>query len=244
MDKQEKTLEGDIIKRCFRKVYEVLWYYSNVIVLTALVAGATAFIIGKFTIIPTYESVGKIAVWVNEGEKEVLSEEEQQLNTQLTGDFVELISSRNVVEQVIESFQLGISYEKYMKKLTVVSAEENHIVNVTVRDTDPELAKQMLDEICVIAAGELKEVLAMDAVHVIDEGLVAEKPVAPDVGRWTLTGLLLGGFVSSVVIVIRDFLDETIRSPEDIEKYLQLDTLTIIPFSETEGRENGDGEEV
>ncbi|MBQ7920240.1 MAG: hypothetical protein IJ324_09925 [Lachnospiraceae bacterium] len=244
MDKQEKTLESDIMKRCFRKIYEVLWYYFNVIILTALAASATAFIIGKFMITPTYESVAKIAVWVNEGEKEVLSEEELRLNTQLTGDFVELVSSRNVVEQVIESFQLGTSYEKYMKKLTVVSSEENHIVSVIVRDTDSELAKQMLDEICVIAAEEIKEIVAMDVVHVIDEGLVAENPVAPDVGMWTLTGLLLGGFVSAVIIVVRDFLDETIRSSEDIEKYLQLDTLTIIPFSETESRENGDGEEV
>ena len=147
------------------------------------------------------------------------------------------------MEQVIESFQLGTSYEKYMKKLTVVSSEENHIVSVIVRDTDPELAKQMLDEICLITAAEMKELVAMDAVHVIDEGLVAEKPATPNVAMWTLVGVLFGGFAAAVAVVIRDLLDETIRSSEDIEKYLQLDTLTIIPFSEAESRENGDNEE-
>jgi capsular polysaccharide biosynthesis protein len=59
-----------------------------------------------------------------------------------------------------------------------------------------------------------------------------------------IAGILLGGFVMAVVVVLRDVLDETIRSPEDVEKYLQLDILTIIPFSQVEGMTSGDEQEV
>lgn len=243
MDKKGKVSGGERVKRFFLGIYETLWYHSNVIILAAVLTGVCAFVTGKFLIIPTYESTAKLAIFANEEEEE-LSEEEIRLNVELAGDYVELVTTRSVVGEVIQKFQLGMDYKEYLDKLEVVCAKDSHIVSVTVRDADPELAKKMLDEICYITKMGMKAFVTMDVVHIIDEGRVAEVPTAPNVLRWTVAGIILGYFGAIVFVLLRDLFDEMIRSPEDIEKYLQLDTLAVIPLSETESKAGGDEEEA
>ena len=58
---------------------------------------------------------------------------------------------------------------------------------------------------------------------------------APSCLKWTLIGGLLGCFVVCGVILVQYLLDDTIKSSEDIEKYLGLSTLALIPMSQSEG---------
>ena len=44
-----------------------------------------------------------------------------------------------------------------------------------------------------------------------------------------LLGLLLGLFLSAGIIVVIAIMDDTIKTEEDIEKYLGLSTLTSVP---------------
>ena len=156
------------------------------------------------------------------------------MSTQLTNDYPELITSRYVVESVIETFGLDTTYEKFVKNIAVSTTSNTRIIDITVTDTDPLMAKELVDELREVAAVRIKEIMAVDAVNVVDEGNVPTSPAAPSVKKWTAIGFLVGAFLTVAVIVILYLLDDTIKSSEDIEKYLKLSTLGLIPIIETE----------
>lgn len=66
-----------------------------------------------------------------------------------------------------------------------------------------------------------------------DEANLPEKPCEPSIPKWTLIAAMLGVILSAGIIVMRYLLDDTIKSSEDVEKYLELSTLGLIPNFDT-----------
>ncbi len=242
MDTQYNASTSDEIEIDLREIFAVLLHYAWVIILSAIIVGAAAFALSKFVITPTYESTTRIVILAKDSGESAITYSDMQLGSQLTKDYAELITSRYVVEQVIENFQLDITYDKYVEKINVVTPSDTRIIDITMTDEDPELAKQMVDELRSIAAKRIEEVMAVDAVNLVDEGYVATEPSDPSVLKWTAIGILLGGFMAAAVVLIRYLLDDTIKSSEDIEKYLKLSTLALIPVAvEEDDKEKGKG---
>ena len=238
MDTQYNSSGNDEIEIDLREIFSVLLHYAWAIILSAVIVGVAAFAVSKFVITPTYESTTRIVILAKSSGETSITYSDMQLGTQLTKDYAELITSRHVVDQVIEKFQLDTTYDKYVKKIDVVTPSDTRIIDITMTDEDPELAKQMVDELRSIAAKRIEEVMDVDAVNLVDEGYVATEPSDPSVMKWTAIGILLGGFMAAGVVLLRYLLDDTIKSSEDIEKYLKLSTLALIPIAveeETKG---------
>jgi succinoglycan biosynthesis transport protein ExoP len=66
-------------------------------------------------------------------------------------------------------------------------------------------------------------------IRVIDKALVPESPVSPNVKRNLIMGLLLGLFCGLGLAFAVEFMDTSIKSPEDVEKLVGLPSLGIIP---------------
>ena len=49
--------------------------------------------------------------------------------------------------------------------------------------------------------------------------------------KWTFFGGLAGVFLISAIIIVLYLLDDTIKCSEDVEKYLGLSTLALIPVA-------------
>ncbi len=229
---EQKT--NDVIEIDLREIFGVLLHWLWLLLLAAVIAGMSAFLVSRFVITPTYESTTRIVILNKQNENNPLTYSDLQMGTQLTKDYAELIKSRYVIEQVLGTFRLDMDYESFIKKVEVVTPTDTRIIDITVTDPDALLAKELVDEIRNVAAVRIKEVMDIEAVNVVDEGNLADAPSNPSVPKWTLIGFLLGGFAAAAVVLIRFLLDDTIKSSEDIEKYLNLSTLALIPISTTE----------
>lgn len=229
---------NDEIEIDLREIFMLLMRWLWLILLVAIIAGTSAFVFSRFVITPTYESTSRIVVLSKQSSNNTLTYSDLQMGTQLTKDYAELIKSRYVVEKVIGAFGLEISYENFIDKIDVTTPSDTRIIDITVTDPNPQLAKELVDEIRNVAAVRIKEVMDIEAVNVVDEGNIAKEPSNPNVVKWTLIGLLAGAFLTAGVVVIRFLLDDTIKSSEDIEKYLGLSTLALIPIVMTEEEKN------
>lgn len=238
MDTQYNASASDEIEIDLREIFAVLLHYAWAIILSAIIVGAAAFAVSKFVITPTYESTTRIVILAKDSGESSITYSDMQLGTQLTKDYAELITSRYVVEQVIENFQLDATYSQFVEKINVNTPSDTRIIDITMTDEDPVLAKQMVDELRSIAAKRIEEVMDVDAVNLVDEGYVATEPSDPSVLKWTAIGILLGGFMAAAVVLIRFLLDDTIKSSEDIERYLKLSTLALIPIAVEEDDKN------
>ena len=68
----------------------------------------------------------------------------------------------------------------------------------------------------------------------VDTANLPSQPSEPSIVRWTAIGAFLGLAACAAVIIIRYLLDDTIKSSEDVEKYLGLSTLALIPMLQGE----------
>lgn len=225
----------DEIEIDLMEIFMVLLHYIWVMAIAAVIVGGAAFIFSKFVVTPTYESTTRILVLNRQDTAGgSLTYSDLQLGTSLTKDYPELIQSRYVVEKVVENFGLNTTYEAFIKKIQVSTKSDSRIIDITITDEDPVMAKEIADALRDIAAERIVEVTDIQAVNMVDEANIPERPANPSVIKWTLIGFLLGGVLAAAVVLVRFLLDDTIKSSEDIEKYLHLSTLGLIPLGQAE----------
>lgn len=66
-------------------------------------------------------------------------------------------------------------------------------------------------------------------ISIVDRAQVPGGPYKPNMRRNLLIGLLLGLFVGVLIALLLEYLDDTVKTPDDIEKKLRLVNLGVIP---------------
>lgn len=231
----ENYRENDSIEIDLLEIIGILFSRVWIILGTGLLAAVIGFAISKFVLTPTYESTTKIYI-LNKSENTAVTYSDVQMGTQLTKDYAELINSRYVLETVIGQLALSdTEYKDLLKKVSVNTPTDTRIVTITVTDTDPLQAQKIANCIREVAGAHIQNVMDIDAVNVVEEANLPTIKAGPSVIKWTAIGGILGVFLICAVILIHYLLDDSIKSSEDVEKYLGLSTLALIPIAPGEG---------
>lgn len=191
--------------------------------------------ISSFVLTPVYESTTKIYI-LNKNETASVTYSDVQMGTQLTKDYAELINSRYVLEEVIQKLALEeMEYQELLNKVSVDTPTDTRIVSVTVEDTDPVQAMHIANCIREVAGEHIQNVMDIEAVNVVETANMPTDKAGPNIMMWTFLGGVMGVMLVCVMVLIRYLLDDTIKSSEDVEKYLGLSTLALIPAASETG---------
>ncbi|MCJ7679958.1 MAG: polysaccharide biosynthesis tyrosine autokinase, partial [Candidatus Aminicenantes bacterium] len=76
---------------------------------------------------------------------------------------------------------------------------------------------------------------ATSNIKIIDPALVPPDPLPKNTIRNLILALMLGVFLGAGIAFLAEYLDNTIRDPEEIEKALNIPSLGIIPFVSANG---------
>ena len=155
-----------------------------------------------------------------------------QTGTQLTQDYMELIKSRTVLEEVISVLNLDMTTDELASMVTTTNTENTRILTIQVENEDPELAREIADALRESASTKIKEIMDIEAVNTIEEANLPQEPSSPSVMKNTAIGGMLGIVLAVGVLVLIYILDDTIKTPDDVENYLGLNVLTSIPIQE------------
>ena len=222
--KQQDEIEIDLLE-----LFYVLLGHAWLIISVGLFCALSCFAIGKFIIPPTYKSTTKIYI-LNKNENTSVTYSDVQIGTQLTKDYAELINSRYVLEAVIQELSLSIDYKELTEKIDVSTPTDTRIVAITVEDRDPVMAMNIANSVRENASAHIQNVMDIDAVNVAETANMPTEKASPSCLKWTLIGGILGCIVVSAILLIRHLMDDTIKSSDDVEKYLGLSTLALIPM--------------
>ena len=226
---QVEEIEIDLREVCILLISK-LW----LIILVGVLTAAIGMGLSSFVIPPTYESTSKIYI-LNKQQENTVTYSDVQLGTQLTKDYAQLIESRLVLEKVIEELNLkeireDIDYEVMLDKVEVTTPADTRILYITVTDTDPVLAMEIANSVREEASIHIKNVMDIEAVNVVETANLPTEKAGPSVAKWTLMGGCLGAFLVIAIVLITFFMDDTIKNSDDVEKYLGLSTLALIPL--------------
>ena len=200
-----------------------LWLILLAAILGSGIAGALSALVMK----PQYTSSSML--YVLSKETTLTSLADLQIGTQLTNDYRVLVSSRPVLEVVIEELGLDMSYETLTGKLAISNPADTRILTLTVTDGDPVMAKTIVDAITDRVSEYIGDIMEMEAPKVIEYGQVSMNPVSPNIMRNTAVGGMLGIVLVCGIVTILVITNDTVQTEEDVEKYLGLSTLAVIP---------------
>lgn len=227
---EQKQSQVDEIEIDLREVFLILLGKAWMILLVGIFTAALAFGLSQFVLDPVYESTTQIYI-LNKQDNDTVTYSDVQLGSQLTKDYAELIQSRFVLESVMEELQLfELDYEDMLDKVTVSTPADTRILAITVEDTDPMLAMEMANSIREAAAVHIKNVMDIEAVNVVDTANLPTEKSGPSVIKWTAVGGLIGVLLVMSIVMIWYLTDDTIKTSDDVEKYLGLSTLALIPM--------------
>jgi capsular exopolysaccharide synthesis family protein len=167
------------------------------------------------------------------------------LKTRLEGEI------RKSVEAAQSEYSRALNREVELKKLL-----ETKRVDVSRIGTDSILASQLQTDVASIR-NLLNSLNAKQAetqvsarmsglrtsnIKVVDRALVPDKPFSPNVKRNLIVALLLGLMLGTGAAFGAHFLDNTVKTPEDLEKLTGLPSLGIIPhFASNGSKAKADG---
>ncbi len=96
--------------------------------------------------------------------------------------------------------------------------------------TDAETQKQVLDMLnMTMKEVQLNYELMNNNVAILDQAMPPLHPIKPRKRLNLMVGAMFGMFLGLAVVFFLDYLDNTIRTPEDVEKFLGLTVIGVVP---------------
>lgn len=226
-----ETTNNDGVEIDIKELFYVLLHKLWVIVIAIILGSTVVGLINQLLITPLYTSTTKVYV-INRQDESKTTYSDLQTGTQLTQDYMILVRSRPVMEKVIEDLELTISPGELADMIYVVNPEGTRILEISVVNEDPVLAKEIADAIAEVSSEQMVNIMEMEKVNIVEYGNLPMSASSPNIPKNTVFGGLVGAVIASLAIIIVHMMNDNIRSSEDIEKYLGITTLGIIPVEE------------
>jgi len=200
------------------------------LIAAALVCGILGWAVSSFILTPQYTASTRVYVLSRSNDSIVYSD--IQISTYVSYDFEVLITGPNVTRQVIDRLGLDMTDAQLAGGITVTALEGTRVLQIDYKHSDPRLAADILNCIRDVAAEQIRGFVDADAVKTVYPAEAPKLPSSPNVGRNTLLAALLGLIALTGVFTVQFILDDSIRTEEDVERYLGLSVLGVIPESE------------
>lgn len=227
---RDDEIEIDLVE-----VFRLLVSKLGIIILSGMIFAFLAIIGTKLFITPKYQSITKMYVLAQQN-SDTVTNSDLQTSTLLTKDYAELITSRTVAESVIANLRLDLKYDELIDKIEVGTTSDTRIITIKVTDEDPYAARDIANAVRDTAAEHIKSVMNIEAVNVVDAANIPDQKCSPSVSKNGLLAGVLGCFLAVVIILIQYLSNDTIKVSEDVEHYLGLSTLGVIPMEKTDGK--------
>lgn len=216
-----------------KEYFYVIWNKLWIVILIALLFIVASGLVSYFVLVPEYETfttliLGKADTGVG---LEAIQYNDILINQQLVSTYGEIAKSKLISNEVIKNLGLSLTAEQLKNKIKVSLVSDTEIIKIVVRDKDPELAAKIANEIAIVFKKNIVNIMKIENIQVID---VAEVPISPFKPRPILNiGVsgILGVMTSVLLIFLLNYMDNTIKTSADVERYLGIPVVGMIPKS-------------
>lgn len=234
MDEKMKTPSGEKQGEIdLSDLIKAVWHRFWLVILALLIGGAAAFSVATYLITPQYQATATIYIFSKT--TSITSLADLQIGSQLTQDFQIIAKTRDVIENVILELNLDTTYAQLAKNVSVVNPSSSHMLQVTVVDTDPERAAAISNKLSDKLRDQIAEIMNTDRPSVVQRATVPKNQSSPDVQNMTAMGAMLGALLAVALICVRHLMDDTIKSSDDVHRFLNLDVLAEFPYIRAQG---------
>lgn len=221
-----------------KELFEMFWNKKIKIILIVAIFTVIGIIYTMTFVTPKYTSWTTLVLAgqeKNDADKsETITTTDITLNSKLIATYSELVTSTNVVRQVISNLGISIDEGTLKKNISVTAREGTDVIEISVTDQNPTYAMKIANEIAKVFMQQVSEIYNISNIHVVDQ---AEEPKTPSNVNHVRDVIIFAfvGIVASVIyVLIANMLDNTVKTREEVERMFKLPVIAEIPLATVE----------
>lgn len=211
----------------FSIIKERLWLIITVTVGAVIIAGIMSF----FVIKPTYEAKTSIIV----GKPQSTANESAQYSDvmmyqNLVKTYSEIAKSDLVSQGALNKLQSNLTLKQIKGSITVTAQAGTQILIFSAKSKNPEEAFNVINAISTSFIESSKKVYPTGGdIQVMDKAIMPKDPISPNKKMNLAISFLLGLMISIGIAFLLEYLDNTIKTENDVERHINLPVLGVIP---------------
>lgn len=221
LDLDLKTYLGIIRKR--------LWLMVTIVLVCCTATGIFSYVFIK----PVYEASTKILVNSPLDRPGLPNLDLNIINTNISliNTYREIIKTPAIMGIVAEQHpEFELSQEQLMKKIIFSSVSDTQVITLAIQDLSYEKAARIVNSVSEVFQQQIPLIMKVDNVYLLHQAdpLKVPNPVKPNPLLNIAVSFIASLLLSLGIILLLEFLDDRIKSEEDVEHYLSLPTLAVI----------------
>ena len=239
--------ESISLKELFQTLKKRITLIISIILIAMIVSGVVSY----FVLTPEYKSSTQILVNQAKDDETIYNYNEVQTNVQLINTYSVIIKSAAILNSVKNDLGLDMSMSQLNNKIIVESAQNSQIMTISVIDSNPIVALEIANKTAEVFEKEIKKLMKVDNVSILPlaDDQENQSPVSPNPPLNIMIAAVIGLIIAIGLAFLLEYLDNTVKTEQDIEKLLELPVIgaiTIIDENKdaklrgTQGRSRGD----
>lgn len=205
--------------------------HLNLIIIITLLSVAVSAIVTFFIMTPKYDASTQILVnQSNANNTSLYQTNAVQTNVQLVNTYSVIIDNPAVLNQVIKKLHLGMTASELKSMLSVSTEQNSQVFTVTAETTSPSESVRIVNAVAAIFRMQVQKVMNVNNVSILSPANLSasEVPVKPKTSINLAIAFVVGLMVSVGFAFLFDYLDNTIKTEDDLQGLLDLPILGAV----------------
>lgn len=219
----EETIE---LREIFRIIRKRIW----IIVLITFVATSATAIASYFFMTPIYQASTQLLVNSKNNDANTITSNDLKLSLDLIQTYIEVIKSPRILDQAIHEMGLNLTVQQLKNKMNVSTVKSSQLISITVTDPNQSNAVAIANGIASTFQREVPKIMQVDNVQILATAQAEQNPtpIKPRPMLNMAIAFVFGLMTSIGLIFLIEYLDNTIKNEQDVERYLQLPVLGMV----------------
>lgn len=215
----------------FRDFWEIIRKRKGFIIFITLLITIIAAVISFFVILPTYEANVSIIVGKPQTKDNSAAQYQDVMMYQnLIKTYSEIAKSELVSDTTAAKLNSRLKCEDIKAMITVSSQQGTQILQIKAKSKSAKEAFDVVNAFSESFSEQAKRVFPTGGdIQVMDRPQVPEKAVGPKKKLNIAIAFVLGLMATIGASFLMEYMDNTIKTEQDVEKYLKLPVLGIVP---------------
>ncbi|WP_159882497.1 YveK family protein [Paenibacillus puerhi] len=217
------------LKDYIKIIRKRIWLILAFVLLCTLATG----IVSYFFMEPVYEASTKLIV-NKSNEQQGLQQVDinsVNLNIRLIDTYKEVIKTPRIMDKVAKDYpQFNLNSDQLIKKVRVSSVNNTQVMTLIVQDNSYNKAADIVNAVSKVFQDEIPSIMKVDNVSLLNEATYLDNPspVKPNPKLNIAISLVVSLMIAIGLAFLMEYLDDSIKTEDDIKQFLDLPTVAMI----------------
>lgn len=201
----------------------------QLIAICTMITTIISLIATFFIIVPKYQASTKLFIGKESSTDEKYNNNDIQMYQNLLKTYASIVKTNDLVSSALEEKGINLSSESVISKLEVITTTNTQIMEVKYTSTNKEEARDVVEAITEEFIKKSESLITNANVQVVESVRLPKYPVTPNKKLNISIGIFSGFMLGIAIALILEYIDTTIKTKEDVEEFIGLTVIGVIP---------------